>query len=193
MRKKIFLSLVLLLVAIVSIAAMNNPVKDYSYKLQLNEEITQAVSNFTWQESTKKAFQKAQIKKDKSSMDLKINVEPIPDTQSFAKMSAQGLIQLSGDNYPFTAEGLVSVLQSNRGEYYHGSLNGQIKNINVKNNLNNENVVIGIDMLPNEDKMIVSTNIGSMDQMALLFFGESFVDQELTKLIEQQSNSTTMN
>lgn len=82
------------------------------------------------------------------------------------------------------------MLDNPRGDYYHGSLEGELKNINNNKNLNNQNFVLGLDLLPDEDKIVMSTSVGSLEDMGLLYFGEGFVDEQLAKLIEAQQNNS---
>lgn len=193
MKRKLLIAISLLIVAVIAIAANENPVKKFNYSLALNEEVTQVVtglapSDENWDGNAKKAFNKEKIKKENSILDIKFEIEPTEGSPEYVKMIAKGNIKVDGENFPFTAKGLVGNLKSNRGDYYHGSLSGEIKNINVKKNMLNENFVLGIDLLPSENKVFVSTNLGAVNEgMSVLFFGESFVDQELSKLVETKN------
>lgn len=175
---------------VVSIAAVKNPAKVYNYTVPLNETITDAMSTSQWKETTKKHFKTDKIKKDKTLIQIKIKAEKDLNHPTYAKMTVEGILKVEGENYPFTAEGLVGLLDSPRGDYYHGSLEGELKNINNNKNLNNQNFVLGLDLLPDEDKIVMSTSVGSLEDMGLLYFGEGFVDEQLAKLIEAQQNNS---
>ncbi|MGB7604872.1 MAG: hypothetical protein WBL93_05280, partial [Lutisporaceae bacterium] len=163
--------------------------KNYQMKLYINEVIATMDNPEIVNVGNKNYFNKEKneikaLKADTSWINLNLKMNKTKDNKNVDRFEANGTLRLSDKTYPFKAIGtLDNIILSDNNNLCYGSLRGEITTDKGSSNL-----VLGMEFIPNSDKCHVSLSVGQLDSigMALLDFGDLFIDKNLNNQIEEQ-------